>query len=236
MSQQLDHVAGQETPHPLQANWMQWWGALLSGAAIVALLLTLATSKRNVGYFVPVLGIGICIAAAWFDTLYERIPNAITYPAVLLGLLLNGLMALGQPRVLATWLGGPGLAESGAGFGACLLIGAACVAMRGIHLGDLKLIAAMGAIFGLHAACMMLLWAVVIATPFAALNLLLDGKMLAFFRAAGMQLMTWLVLRRRDDVLVVSSRRIPIALPLLGGALLGLLVPPQALPAWLAGG
>ena len=240
----VDDCAALATPAPrshsgqvlADLRWPHAWVIMLSLAAVVSLLLTLARHPYH--GFLPALGLVVCIAAAWSDSVTSRIPNALTYPAILLGLILSTAMLIpgNSPlAVVAQWIGAPEPLESLIGFGACAIGGVICVLLNGIGAGDLKLIAAMGAIFGLHLVGLMLLWALLVAIPLAVLNLLLDRKLIAFFHAAGLQLMTWFMLRKNHDFMVVSRRRMPIAVPLLVGAILGIAVPASVLPMWLSG-
>ena len=110
-----------------------------------------------------------------------RIPNALTYPAILIGLALSLVTAaaMGHSTLAINWLGKTSespMLESLYGFGVCLGIGIISVMFNGIHAGDMKLIAAMGAIFGLHDVCVMLLWALAAAIPMALINLLIQDE------------------------------------------------------------
>jgi len=48
--------------------------------------------------------------------------------------------------------------------------------------------------------------------------------------------MNWIWLRRNEPILEVSSKRIPIAVPVAAGVILALAVPSSVLPNWLTGG
>jgi prepilin peptidase CpaA len=222
-------------------GWPQVWGMIVVTAAIGALICSLA-SASHVGFFIRALGVAIVVTAAIYDSATARIPNALTYPAILLGLALNFIAtgaAIGGSQITMQWLGvAPGsnpIVESLWGFGACAIIGIVSMIFNGIHAGDMKLIAGMGAIFGLHDVALMLLWALIVAIPMAVINLLLDRKLTLFFQFAGLQVMSWIFLRRGEEAFEVNSKwRIPIALPLAMGVILALTMP--AMPAWLTGG
>ncbi|HXF58585.1 MAG TPA: prepilin peptidase [Candidatus Saccharimonadales bacterium] len=83
----------------------------------------------------------LCGAAAWCDLQYRRIPNALTLPSVVVALCLHGFMH-GVPGLLLS-LGG-------------MLVAAALVvpgyALGFTGAGDVKLLAAVGALLGLPAA------------------------------------------------------------------------------------
>ncbi len=76
------------------------------------------------------------LAGAW-DIRTRRIPNWLVLPALLLGFLLNGFLFYG-----------PGLLRAAAGFGLALLIYMPMYILRGMGGGDVKLMAALGAIAG----------------------------------------------------------------------------------------
>jgi Flp pilus assembly protein protease CpaA len=225
-------------------GWPQAWILLVSLAAVGAMITT--TVNGHTAYFIRALGIGVVLVAAWYDSATNRIPNALTYPAIVLGIVLNTLLAMAlfsHAFVMARWLGFTAVAypvepmqESLWGFGACAGIGIVSMLLGGIHGGDMKLIAAMGALFGLHAVCAMLLWALAVVIPLALINLLLDRKLTQFFHFAGLQLMNWIWLHKNEPVLEVTAKRIPIAVPLAAGVILALSVPAQTLPALLTGG
>lgn len=82
----------------------------------------------------------VAIAAGWTDLRSRRIPNWITLPGLLLGISLNSMM-LGWPGARTALLG------AALGFG--LLLPFALI--RGIGMGDLKLVTALGAFLGPHA-------------------------------------------------------------------------------------
>jgi len=82
------------------------------------------------------LGMLAAAAGAW-DLKYRRIPNWVTMPGLVLGL------------TLSAGLGGTaGLKSSAAGIGLASLIYLPLLLMRGRGAGDLKLMAAVGAIAG----------------------------------------------------------------------------------------
>src|SRR5689334_10533292 len=65
--------------------WTPTWIVILSISAFTASLLVMLTHARE-GFFVPVLATVVCILAALFDAWTSRIPNPLTYTAILLGL------------------------------------------------------------------------------------------------------------------------------------------------------
>jgi prepilin peptidase CpaA len=87
---------------------------------------------------VEVVLIAVLLAAAVFDVLYRRIPNWLTVGGMVLGIVTNAL--IGPP------LAGVGFAMAGLGvaFGIYVLL----YAVRAMGAGDVKLMAAVGALLG----------------------------------------------------------------------------------------
>lgn len=79
----------------------------------------------------------LVVASALSDTLHGKIYNKVTYPAVILGALLNTLLE-----------GGEGLRSSLLGFGVGFVPFFIFCLMGLVHGGDVKLLAAIGAIRG----------------------------------------------------------------------------------------
>ncbi len=75
--------------------------------------------------------------AAVYDGLYRKIPNWLTFPAMLLGVALNGIMH-----------GVQGLIFSAAGMGLALALYGALFFLRGMGGGDVKLMMAVGSMVG----------------------------------------------------------------------------------------
>jgi prepilin peptidase CpaA len=88
---------------------------------------------------VPVVLLTVLIAAAIYDVRYRRIPNWVTAGGVLLGIAINTL--IGET-------GGRGLLFSLAGFGVAFGIYMVLYVLRAMGAGDVKLMAAVGALVG----------------------------------------------------------------------------------------
>lgn len=79
----------------------------------------------------------VALVAGVYDILYRRIPNWLVLPALLVAFLLNGFLYLGD-----------GLLRSALGMGLALLIYFPLYLLRGMGAGDVKLMAALGALVG----------------------------------------------------------------------------------------
>jgi prepilin peptidase CpaA len=99
---------------------------------------------------IPALSL-IClvVAAAFVDLRERRIPNRLTYPFALAGIALNGLSG--------HWLHG----ILGLGFGLGATGGLALLVPGALGMGDVKMMAAIGAIAGAVFAAHALLWGVI---------------------------------------------------------------------------
>ena len=79
----------------------------------------------------------VVFIAGYFDLRWRRIPNWLTFPAFLLGFALN-IFLYGQQ----------GLVRAALGFGLALLVYFPLYLLRGMGAGDVKLMAALGALVG----------------------------------------------------------------------------------------
>ncbi len=188
---------------PCFATWLWLWCVvlLLSSCAAIA------------SPFFPALALIVCLLCAGFDAATARIPNQITYTAILLGLTLNGILPL-FPRIS---LGAVGPLQSLAGFAVCAGIGLVCLFSAGMGGGDMKLLAALGAILGFSAVGFVLLCALAVAVLYALINLAIVGRLNAVFRSAATWFLHFLYLRRIVPVAVTSKSTIPLAVPLFLG-------------------
>ncbi len=85
-----------------------------------------------------ILALALVVSAGWMDWRSARIPNWLTVPGLLIGLLTNTLITGKQGAWMA--LGGAGLA---------LAVLLPFVLLRGLGAGDWKLMGAMGAFLGI---------------------------------------------------------------------------------------
>ena len=153
------------------------------------------------GLLVDSLLLATVLAAAFFDLRERRVPNLLTFPAILLGLALSasdGLTSFG-------WHAGATLLA--------LLIGFVFYATGVMGGGDGKLLAAIAAFRGLDFLGASLLWALVVGGVVSALLLLRRRELLPFFRRF-FDVFVGFALSRHLDAEELLSRRghmIPLA-------------------------
>jgi prepilin signal peptidase PulO-like enzyme (type II secretory pathway) len=216
-------------PRALSVPWPATWIMLLSLAAIVNALLVVANHAAR-GFFVPVLAAAICLLAALFDACTTRIPNALTYTAILLGIAVNAagsLLLLNHADTATRWLAAPTLSQSLLGFGACALVGIAGMVIARVGGGDIKLLAALGALLGLSQIGYVLIVALTVAALYALINLVVVGRLNFLARLAALRLLELFYFRRfelpsSDDSSdrPASPNTIPMAVPLAIGLIL----------------
>jgi prepilin peptidase CpaA len=218
-------------PRARAVPWTATWTGLLSLSAILNALLVFENHGAR-GFFVPVLAVVICALAALFDACTTRIPNPLTYLAVLLGIAVNAvgsLLVAAHGDTATRWLGAPGITQSLLGFGACALVGILGMLLAKVGGGDIKLLAALGALLGLAQIGYVLIVALTVAALYALLNLAVIGRLNLVARLAALRLLELLYFRRLDlpsfsenpsPVAATSSSTIPMAIPLAIGLLL----------------
>jgi prepilin peptidase CpaA len=108
----------------------------------------------------------LLVLASASDLRDRRIPNLVTLPAVAAGLLLNGV-----------FFGFDGLRESGQGFGLGLAMLFGLFVLRWMGAGDVKLMAAVGAIKGPEFVFYACLWSAVFGAVFAIAGLIRSRKL-----------------------------------------------------------
>ncbi len=207
-------------------NWAMGWTLIACLAAILSTcVLLIAGGKR--GFFVAELALVLCLIAAFTDAYSGRIPNILTYPAILLGLALNSLGLLFHSLhwdVAATWLGSPGLQQSLLGFGACLMVALVGVLVGQVHGGDLKLLCAMGALLGITGAINTLLFAIALGLIYGTINLLFRGMLVNALRFASHRVMEFYFLRQFKSQLPDAEPHNPLHFPMAVPLALGLIL------------
>lgn len=110
--------------------------------------------------------VGVLALASVSDLRNRRIPNVVTFTAVAFGLVLNGL-----------FFGLDGLRESGQGFGLGLAMLFGLFVLRWMGAGDVKLMAAVGAIKGPEFVFYACLWSAVFGAVLALVGLIRSRKL-----------------------------------------------------------
>lgn len=214
---------------PGRLSWPNVWIGIVSFAAIAVAIIQIARGHFGADLYLPTVCFVVCLLGAGYDAATGRIPNALTYTAIIAGIIAHLLMSMLGWAGLHVALGDAGTAspilDSLAGFALCAVIGLLCQAVARMGGGDMKLLAAAGALLGWHAVGPMLLCALVVALPYALLNLILFGGLNAVTRIVSLQLLALIWLREIPPSEPVSKRTIPLGVPLLLGLLVSQLFP-----------
>lgn len=107
--------------------------------------------------------------ASWTDLKAFRIPNWITYPGILWGLIINGISEFVSPEV-SQRLGAVGIADSLLGGLLPFVVMLVIFSMTGGGAGDVKLVAAIGFFLGLSLAIAAILCSFICAGGFALIR------------------------------------------------------------------
>jgi prepilin peptidase CpaA len=124
------------------------------------LALTMPTLVLNFVLF------AVLALASIADVRTRRIPNILTFPTIALGIVLNGV-----------FFGVDGLRESGQGFGLGLAMLFGLFALRWMGAGDVKLMAAVGAIKGPEFVFYACLWSAVFGATLAIIGLVRSQRL-----------------------------------------------------------
>ena len=162
------------------SSLISWSAASLLGVAVVGAGLSSSVP-------VPVV---VCAAAFLFfavasDVRSFRVPNLLTFPALLGALILSPMMG---------GTSGPMEAALGAALGFGLLVGP--YALGGFGAGDVKALMALGAWLGPQTTLGATVWALIAAAGLGLILLAFRGELVGFARRWGRNLFSTLVLRR----------------------------------------
>jgi prepilin peptidase CpaA len=224
------------TISPLETHWPTLWGMALALSAVAATAAQIAarSSGREIqGVFILSLAFLTIGAAALCDSATRRIPNVLTYPALLIALAINVMIVPGLERFfptqpLAAWFGAPTWDEAILGFVLCTGLGVVSFMFRGLGGGDVKLIAACGAMLGFPAIGAVLFNALVFACVIGLANLAFKGDLVRKVQMLSMNLQVNLAMRKRAlDAYPFGKTEAPFGLAML----LGLLTA-QWMPFW----
>ncbi|MFT7539911.1 MAG: prepilin peptidase CpaA [Gammaproteobacteria bacterium] len=201
------------------------WIVALSCAAVLASALQIASKQREHGFILLALCFVVCFAATWVDVATRRIPNVLTYPAIVLGLVLNGLLPLVLVRfdqsTALVLLGSSGTIDCLQGFGLCAAIGIVSFMARGLGGGDVKLLGALGAMLGFDAVIAVLFNTLLVAAVLGIANWAARGSLMK--RVQGMASAVYFSIVLRDDMRTIYGFKAtegPFALSLMIGLIM----------------
>ncbi len=207
------------------------WFVGISLAAMVASVVQMAAGLAEQGLFLVTLCFGICAIAAWLDVATRRIPNLLTYPALLLGiganLVVAPLLGAADLDVAVLWIGAAGPGDALLGFSLCAGIGIVSFAARGLGGGDVKLLAAVGALLGFQAVVPVLLNTLLVALVIGLGNWALRGTLVPRMQVIAGNVLMAVVTRKPGPVYPFRGTEAPFGLALLIGLVLSPLVAPQ---------
>jgi len=186
-------VAPAAPPAPAFSAWPLWVVGL-SLSAVVASGFQIGLGVRDRGFFLIVVCFATVTVAAWLDAATRRIPNSLTYPAILIGLAVSLLIVpavelFGLPDI-AVWFGTPGLQDGLLGFALCAVIGVVSFMAGGLGGGDTKLLAALGAMLGFSDSVPVLFNALVIAALIGVTNWAVKGELVARVQVVALNLLS----------------------------------------------
>ncbi len=147
---------------------LAWFAALALPTALLPFWT--ASAAGEIGIAVPLaktftglLLLMLVGTASLTDLAWRKIPNWATYSAVLWGIGLSVYAAVAASDALTSQLGTPGLAASLGGMGVMLVLMFIVFSFTGGGAGDVKLVAALGALLGLDRAVDATLYSLLIA-------------------------------------------------------------------------
>jgi prepilin peptidase CpaA len=218
----VETAASADQPQPVAASTVAtWWVLAVCVAAVIAAGLQLWSGQKQHGFYLLALCFLVCLAGAWLDLATRRIPNVLTYPAILFGLALN---ALAPPALEAAgadtavvWLGASGLRDGLLGFGLCAAVGIVSFMARGLGGGDVKLLGAVGAMLGFDAVIAVLFNTLLVAALIGLANWALRGTLMARAQIIANNVLIAVVTKRPVNVYPFKATEAPFGLALLIG-------------------
>ncbi|MDZ4851942.1 MAG: A24 family peptidase [Pirellulaceae bacterium] len=152
------------------------------------------------------------LTASWIDTKTRLIPNRLTYPLILFGVVGNLAMSLFVSDEIA---GVVGIEESLKGTGLCFSLMLLLFLSNATGGGDVKLATAIGAFLGPQDGIMAIAWCHVLAGIFVLVWMLSRVRMLQGLRSAWAYGETCILSRRLQPIALnfgsVAHKRIPMA-------------------------
>lgn len=159
------------------------WVLAISLSAVIASAIQILSATRDSGYFIPVFVTVICAVAAFIDAATRRIPNVLTYPAILFGFAINiflvPLLTATGPEYVAVWINSPGWRDAMYGFALAAIIGIPSFILRGLGGGDVKLLGAVAVLVGFQTFLGVFLNTLLFAAAIGLVNWALKGELVA---------------------------------------------------------
>lgn len=150
---------------PIRARRRAWLVACFGPAVLLPCWLVPwdALGWRLPLTFSGLLAVGLTLAATVMDIRFRKIPNWATYSALAWAVLLNAAHSLAGASGMAERLGTVGIGNSMLGAAAMFLGALVLFTLTGGGAGDVKLVTALGALFGLNAGVDVVLYGFVAA-------------------------------------------------------------------------
>ncbi|TVQ78702.1 MAG: prepilin peptidase [Phycisphaeraceae bacterium] len=168
---------------PNTGRVVSYWVLALCISAVIASAIQILTATRDSGYFIPVFVTVICAAAAFIDAATRRIPNVLTYPAILFGFAINvflvPLLTTTGPEYATVWINSPGWRDAVYGFALAAMIGIPSFILRGLGGGDVKLLGAVAVLIGFETFLGVFLNTLLFAAAIGLVNWALKGELVA---------------------------------------------------------
>ncbi len=176
-------------------------------------------------YWIPLsTGIFVAIAAGILDLVSMRIPNWLTYPAIIMGLLIALVPGYGM-----------GIANSLLGLLVAFLPTLILFMMGSIGGGDVKLLAAMGAILGYPLIVDVMFYAVVVGAAIGMLMIVWTGRVIRTLKEFKGLIMMFIYPGLKAEV-PAQDLRTPFGVAVALGTLWAIFIPSFRISSQLLGG
>lgn len=158
---------------------------------------------------------GVMLYSAWTDWKSRKVYNKVTYPAIVVGLVLHGIVQ-----------GVPGLGDGAVGLGLAFVIGLAMMPFGWIGGGDIKLLMAVGSTLGVQALGEITFYSIWVGAVLGLVMAVANGYLWEMLRRMGRYLRGWyrvLVYKQamlKETLEKDERNKVPYAIAILGGAIL----------------
>lgn len=157
----------------------------------------------------------VMLYSAWTDWKSRKVYNKVTYPAVVVGLVLHLIVG-----------GLPGLGDGALGLALAFVIGLAMLPFGWIGGGDIKLLMAVGAALGVQALGEITFYSVWVGAVLGLAMAVANGYLVEMIRKMGRYIRGWfrvLVYKQvmlKEELPKDERNKVPYAIAILGGAIL----------------